>query len=211
MSSIRDHILSKFKCVCGAANVLADDLLPNKTLRETIDRMLESSSGSAENTRSFPQVQDLVSAHPSQLKAPSPTLSALSSKKRMSGDIAANVPPQSAEKKTSNSTDQSGVTLDSISTKVRTSQEGGLPSEEDQRKPMVSKQVSDMQRKEDFEDYGAEAIPLGQNGYNPYWGAMQMQCGVDPYVAYPLSMPYMGPFDASFGGALPQYPFGWSA
>uniref|UniRef100_A0A5B6ZIS9 DWNN domain-containing protein n=1 Tax=Davidia involucrata TaxID=16924 RepID=A0A5B6ZIS9_DAVIN len=33
---IRDHIISKSMCVCGATNILADDLLPNKTLRDTI-------------------------------------------------------------------------------------------------------------------------------------------------------------------------------
>ncbi|KAF2304185.1 hypothetical protein GH714_028401 [Hevea brasiliensis] len=35
---IRDHlIISKLKCVCGAANVLADSLIPNMTLRDTIN------------------------------------------------------------------------------------------------------------------------------------------------------------------------------
>lgn len=49
---IRDHIISKSMCVCGATNILADDLLPNKTLRDTINRILESNNSSAENAGS---------------------------------------------------------------------------------------------------------------------------------------------------------------
>lgn len=46
---IRDHIIDKSACVCGATNVLADDLLPNKTLRDTINRILESNNSSGDN------------------------------------------------------------------------------------------------------------------------------------------------------------------
>ena len=48
-------------CVCGATNILADDLLPNKTLRDTINRILESGNSSAENAGSTFQVQGLCS------------------------------------------------------------------------------------------------------------------------------------------------------
>ena len=43
----------------GATNVVADDLLPNKTLMDTIKRILESNNGSAENGGSFFHAQDL--------------------------------------------------------------------------------------------------------------------------------------------------------
>ncbi|PPR83974.1 hypothetical protein GOBAR_AA36739 [Gossypium barbadense] len=56
-SGIRDHIISKSMCVCGATNILADDLLPNKTLRDTINRILESGNSSADNAGSTFQVQ----------------------------------------------------------------------------------------------------------------------------------------------------------
>lgn len=56
---IRDYIISNAKCVCGATNILADDLLPNKTLRDTINRILESGNSSAENAGSTFQVQGL--------------------------------------------------------------------------------------------------------------------------------------------------------
>ncbi|KAF2304182.1 hypothetical protein GH714_028384 [Hevea brasiliensis] len=68
---IRDHlIISKLKCVCGAANVLADSLIPNMTLRDTINCFVESSCGnssSGENAKinSF-RVMDVESAHCSQ-------------------------------------------------------------------------------------------------------------------------------------------------
>ncbi|KAF2304197.1 hypothetical protein GH714_028486 [Hevea brasiliensis] len=45
---IRDHlIISKLKCECGAANVLADSLIPNMTLRDTINCFVESSCGNS--------------------------------------------------------------------------------------------------------------------------------------------------------------------
>ncbi|KAL1816616.1 hypothetical protein ACET3Z_019190 [Daucus carota] len=43
---IRDFIMSNSLCTCGAKNVLADDLIPNKTVRDTIVRILESTKGS---------------------------------------------------------------------------------------------------------------------------------------------------------------------
>uniref|UniRef100_A0A2P2MI41 Retinoblastoma-binding protein n=1 Tax=Rhizophora mucronata TaxID=61149 RepID=A0A2P2MI41_RHIMU len=70
---IRDHIISKSKCVCGATDILADDLLPNKTLRDTINRILDSGNSSAENAASTFQVQDMESARLPQPKIPSPT------------------------------------------------------------------------------------------------------------------------------------------
>ncbi|KAF2304189.1 hypothetical protein GH714_028436 [Hevea brasiliensis] len=64
---IRDHlIISKLKCVCGAANVLADSLIPNMTLRDTINCFVEyscgnSSSGENAKSNSF-RVMDVESA-----------------------------------------------------------------------------------------------------------------------------------------------------
>ncbi|PRQ49311.1 putative transcription factor C2H2 family [Rosa chinensis] len=75
---IRNYITSKSVCVCGATNTLADDLLPNKTLRDTINRILESGNSSTDNAGSAFQVQDMESARCPQPKIPSPTLSAAS-------------------------------------------------------------------------------------------------------------------------------------
>ncbi|KAL6557002.1 hypothetical protein OROHE_006878 [Orobanche hederae] len=88
---IRDHMISKSICVCGASNILADDLLPNKTLRDTISRILESNNNSAENGGSAYQVQDMESRNP-QAKVPSPTQSASSKGQQVVGP-----PPQRGE------------------------------------------------------------------------------------------------------------------
>ncbi|XP_015169980.1 uncharacterized RING finger protein P8B7.15c-like [Solanum tuberosum] len=41
---IRNHIMSNSVCVCGARNILVDALLPNLTLRATVNRILQSNS-----------------------------------------------------------------------------------------------------------------------------------------------------------------------
>ncbi|KAG5540768.1 hypothetical protein RHGRI_020864 [Rhododendron griersonianum] len=79
---IRDRIISKSVCVCGATNVLADDLLPNKTLRDTINRILESNNSSAENAGSTSQVQDMES------KIPKPTFPSSTSSATSKGEQA---------------------------------------------------------------------------------------------------------------------------
>ncbi|KAJ9556376.1 hypothetical protein OSB04_010990 [Centaurea solstitialis] len=47
LTSIRDQIISKAKCVCGATGILADNLLPNHTVRDTIRGILETNSNSS--------------------------------------------------------------------------------------------------------------------------------------------------------------------
>ncbi|KAL8539843.1 hypothetical protein ACS0TY_001444 [Phlomoides rotata] len=74
---IRDHIISKSGCFCGATNILADDLLPNKTVRDTINEILESNNNSGENGGSALHAQDMESRYP-QPRVPSPTHSAAS-------------------------------------------------------------------------------------------------------------------------------------
>lgn len=61
LAGIRDYIINKSVCVCGATSILADDLLPNKTLRETISRILEAPpTSSTENVGSMVQVQGML-------------------------------------------------------------------------------------------------------------------------------------------------------
>ncbi|XP_074590440.1 LOW QUALITY PROTEIN: E3 ubiquitin ligase PQT3-like [Curcuma longa] len=75
---IRDYIMSNLMCFCGATDILADDLLPNKTFREAISRIMESATTSTENARSLGQVPGTELGHPVQRKASSHTLSAAS-------------------------------------------------------------------------------------------------------------------------------------
>ncbi|KAH0689813.1 hypothetical protein KY289_017171 [Solanum tuberosum] len=73
---IRNHIMCNSSCVCGTRNVVVDALLPNITLRKTVNRMLsESSNSSSEHGVSapLPRVQDMVSAH-NTLSFPSESL-----------------------------------------------------------------------------------------------------------------------------------------
>ncbi|KAK1376364.1 DWNN domain-containing protein [Heracleum sosnowskyi] len=86
---IRDHIISKSMCICGAANVLADDLLPNKTLRDTIVRILQSnnSSGDHGHVAFQAQVRDMDSARCPQPKILFPTQSATSKQKLGSEEV----------------------------------------------------------------------------------------------------------------------------
>ncbi|XP_059641733.1 E3 ubiquitin ligase PARAQUAT TOLERANCE 3-like isoform X2 [Cornus florida] len=79
---IRDRIISKSTCVCGTTNILADDLLPNKTLRVTINRYLESNNSSTENSGSARGcISDMKPAFCPQPKIPSPVLSASKAEK----------------------------------------------------------------------------------------------------------------------------------
>ncbi|XP_072950529.1 E3 ubiquitin ligase PQT3-like [Typha angustifolia] len=79
---IRDYLMAKSMCLCGATNMLADDLIPNITLRETINHMLVSRSSSkssgSDNDGSLSQVRAVESASRVECKNAHPTLSAAS-------------------------------------------------------------------------------------------------------------------------------------
>ncbi|XP_065624559.1 E3 ubiquitin ligase PQT3-like isoform X2 [Quercus suber] len=155
---IRDHIISKSMCICGATNILADDLLPNKTLRDTINRILEAGNSSAENAGSTFQVQDMESARCPQPKIPSPTLSAASKgeQKRSTineetpkiqdtaaeGKAAAILPQQTAERaRTAKTADISEATHESMSVKEPAASQGSAPLAEEEVQQRVA--VSD--------------------------------------------------------------------
>ncbi|KAF6162721.1 hypothetical protein GIB67_028990 [Kingdonia uniflora] len=149
---IRDLMISKSQCVCGATNVLADDLLPNKALRKTINHMLESNSNSSGgNAGSMLQIQDMESARSAPPKPSSPTLSANSKGQQMAPhrddhnhdlkDTAdekahvANVPQQSLEiARAVKPTDISEATFDSMTLKEQTSQGSAPLAEEEVQK-----------------------------------------------------------------------------
>ncbi|KAJ8492559.1 hypothetical protein OPV22_014280 [Ensete ventricosum] len=207
---IRDYIITKLMCVCGATNILADDLLPNKTLRETISRILESTTSSTENAGSLVQVQDMESAHPLQPKVPSPTYSVASKdKKAVINTPASEDMPGPLSKK--------GPKLSEGAPVPEDAQEKQLAGEQGKKKKKKKARLpctaADMQWKS-YQDLGAEnyGMPLAASGYNPYWaGGMPM--GVDGYMApFGGAMPFMGytpgPFDIPYGGGIfPQDPF----
>ncbi|PPE00185.1 hypothetical protein GOBAR_DD02761 [Gossypium barbadense] len=224
---IRDHIISKLMCVCGASNILADDLLPNKTLRDTINRILESGNSSADNAGSTFQVQDMESARCPQPKIPSPTASAASKGEQKpvsakeecpdvydkANEVKVAIPQQVLEKvKVVKAADASEATLESMSVKEPASQ-GSAPLAEEEVQQKVASGDAELQWKTP-QDLAAEnyMMSMGPSAYNPYWTGMQP--GMDGFMGpYAGAMPYMGgyglgPLDMPFGGVMPPDPFG---
>lgn len=225
---IRDYIISKSMCVCGATNVLADDLLPNKTLRDTINRILESNNSSAENGGSAFQVQDMESRNP-QPKVPSPTQSVASKGEQMPApaaqkDAAAEVhevveevkpsvaPHQTLEKiRVPKGADASEATHESASVKEPASQGSALlVDEEVQQKPTVSEAAKKKKKKK-------ARMPL--NAAEMQWRATQdlaaenymMSMAPAAYNPYWTGIqPGMEAFMPPYAGPVPYMGFGMS-
>ncbi|XP_007039787.2 PREDICTED: E3 ubiquitin-protein ligase RBBP6 isoform X2 [Theobroma cacao] len=223
---IRDHIISKSMCICGATNILADDLLPNKTLRDTINRILESGNSSADNAGSTFQVQDMESARCPQPKIPSPTTSAASkgeqkpvsakeespSVKDKANEVKVAIPPQQVVEKVkiAKPADASEATLESMSVKEPASQGSAPLAEEEVQQKVVSGEAGKKKKKKKVrlpandlqwktpQDLAAEnyMMSMGPSAYNPYWGGMQP--GMDGFMGpYAGAMPYMGGYGLS--------------
>ncbi|CAI0413188.1 unnamed protein product [Linum tenue] len=231
---IRDYIISKSKCVCGATSILADDLLPNKTLRDTINRILESGNSSADNAGSTFQVQDMESARCPQPKFPSPTQSAASKEEprlpHPSAEPAAmqNIKPAPIEEKpaveksrTSKVVDASDATHESMSVKEAAASQSSAPlMEEEVQQKLASGDAAKKKKKKKVrmppndmwkggQDLGPEnfMMPMPPAAFNPYMMGGMQPPGMDPYMN-PYNggapMPFMG-----YGlGPLDMPPFG---
>ncbi|XP_038903839.1 E3 ubiquitin ligase PQT3-like isoform X1 [Benincasa hispida] len=232
---IRDHIINKSACVCGATNILADDLLPNKTLRDTINRILESGNSSADNAGSTYQVQDMESARVAQPKVPSPTLSAASKGERNIQSIneettktkeveeekAITSGPQTLEKvKSTKLVDESEATHESISVKEQASQGSALIVDEEVQQKMAaaSEAVKKKKKKKvrmpanDFQwktsqDLVAENYMMPMGGPTPYNPYWSgMQPGFDGYMPSYAAAPM--PYMGGYGLGPLDMPFG---
>ncbi|XP_062205016.1 E3 ubiquitin ligase PARAQUAT TOLERANCE 3-like isoform X2 [Phragmites australis] len=224
---IRDYIINKSMCVCGATSILADDLLPNKTLRETISRILEAPpTSSTENVGSMAQVQDMESALPVQPKVRSPAVSAASKEETkaptpveespdaesLSGVKATNVDVSSLDKKAATIPYVAEGTTESKNAKEDKPVEVTHIAKDSQEKLPAGEQVKKKKKKKarapgnaeeqwkNYQDFGVEnfaGMPLGPTG------------GFNPYWGggVPLPMDYMG---APFPGPMPymSYPPG---
>ncbi|XP_031252792.1 E3 ubiquitin ligase PQT3-like [Pistacia vera] len=220
---IRDHIISKAMCVCGATNILADDLLPNKTLRDTINRILESGNSSAENAGSTFQVQDMESARLPP-KVPSPTMSAASKgeqkplpieeetpvMKETADEGKAVIAPQQVLEKpraVAKAPDVSEATLESMSVKEPASQGSAPLVEEEVQQKMASGEAGKKKKK--------KKVRMPANGMPPndlQWKTPQdfaaenymMPLGPSAYNPYWTGIqPGMEGYGAPFGGAMP--------
>ncbi|XP_028549444.1 E3 ubiquitin ligase PQT3-like isoform X1 [Dendrobium catenatum] len=227
---IRDYIINNSKCVCGATNILADDLLPNKTLRETISRILETTTSSTENAGSLAQVQDMESARPVQSRVPSATLSRTSKgepKQPLPADNTAYIKEGegASEPKTDNFTSvfpdkKSEKTMDQAeATPIPEEAQEKLPPgdlvKKKKKKTRIAATGSDMQWRNFQQDFGLDnfaGMAVGLSAYNPYWG-LGMPIGIDGFIpSLAAPMPYMvytptSPFDVPFGGILPPDPY----
>ncbi|MCH97641.1 DWNN domain A CCHC-type zinc finger protein, partial [Trifolium medium] len=188
-------------------NILADDLLPNKTLRDTINRILESGNSSTENAGSTFQVQDMESARYPQPKIPSPTSSAVSKGELKISPVnegAANIQDTADE-------------IKAVSAPQQAPEHVNIPrAGKKKKKKKVRMPANDFQWKPPH-DLGAENYmmpPMGPPpGYNPYWNGMQpCMDGFMPPYAGPMHMNMMGyglgPYDMPFANGMPHDPFG---
>ncbi|KAK2356256.1 RING-type E3 ubiquitin transferase [Trifolium repens] len=222
---IRDYIISKSMCVCGATNILADDLLPNKTLRDTINRILESGNSSTENAGSTFQIQDMESARCPQPKIPSPTSSAVSKGELKISPVnegAANIqdtadvikavsaPQQASEHvKIPRAGDVSEATHESMSVKEPVSQGSAPVVEEEVQQKLVPTEAGKKKKKKkvrmpanDFQwkpphDLGAENYMMPPMGPPP---------GYNPY--WNGMQPCMDGFMPPFGGPMHMMGYG---
>ncbi|KAL3845495.1 hypothetical protein ACJIZ3_002898 [Penstemon smallii] len=183
---IRDYIISTSNCICGATNILADDLLPNKTLRDTINRMLESNNGSTGNTGSSFKVQG------SKAKVPTATKSAGSREQQLSA-------PSLKRKETSS--DEQNKTANA----VQKQEKGKSPESLDVTNG--SRIVEEEPLRESGQLVGGGKMKKRKK---MHWRSAQDLALDNPH---PCHMPYymgygFGPTDVSFGGVLPRDPHG---
>ncbi|KAI3946979.1 hypothetical protein MKW98_003542 [Papaver atlanticum] len=231
---IRGNIISKFMCICGVKNIPVDDLIPNKTLRDTINSYLKSSDSSAGNTKSTLTTEDTGSARSSSLpKIPSPadcggskTEKILSSVKEEISDAKevvnegnhVGVLQKSLEKGKSEDEAQSSIQKEQSSASL-------VQNEVQQRKPPCDLGNKKKKEKKSFSSLGgkpladgdlfwgtSEAIaaenymgPFSTSAYNnSYWG---MQYGMYGYMA-PYNYYGYSHTAAPYGGMYTQNPFG---
>ncbi|KAI3848774.1 hypothetical protein MKX03_011388 [Papaver bracteatum] len=207
---IRGSIISKSMCLCGA-RILVDDLIPNKTIRDTIDRYIESGNTSSGNTKST--IEDVGSARSSLPKVPSPSPSCASKGEKM---VSVRLLEQAHKNgQSAPSLDLSEDEAESTSSKVQNS--AALGQEKVQQKDPASANFTVDGKPLSPGDlfwgtsqaFGANncMMPFGTPAYNnPYWNGMQM--GMDGFMApYNGYMGYAaGPYEGMF--TQNQNPFG---
>ncbi|XP_057521015.1 E3 ubiquitin ligase PQT3-like isoform X3 [Amaranthus tricolor] len=206
---IRDHIISKSMCVCGERNVLADNLLPNKTLRDTIKRFLESGTSSSDNGGSTvhqarPRITSSTQSVAS-LKLPSLTeqtsnVSHAPQKQNVAPQPQAQ-PLLAAEGKIREVQDVTEVKHGSVTMKK--------PVEEELQQTVTNVKTGKKNMPLHTNEMQWMDLQHGMNGhmglplFNPYWPRMQLATDsfTRPFGGYmPYNMGYgLGPSDMPFG------------
>ncbi|KAJ7952532.1 DWNN domain, A CCHC-type zinc finger protein [Quillaja saponaria] len=222
---IRDYIISKSMCICGATNILADDLLPNKTLRDTISRILESGNSSAENAGSIYQVPDMEASRAPQPKIPSPTMSAASKGEQKASPSPANIgtakiqeavndvkavsaPQQTLEKlRLARTADLSEATHESMSVREQASQGSAQLVEEEVQQKMAPGDAGKKKKKKKLRAPANDFQWKISQDFGPENYMMPM--GPSSYNPYWGGMqPGMEGFMPPYSGAMPYAGYG---
>ncbi|KAL6005186.1 hypothetical protein ACLOJK_005748 [Asimina triloba] len=209
---IRDHIISKSVCACGAREMLADTLIPNRTLREIINRFLESrvseektriSSQSAESKPSSCCTQSKVSA-----PAP-PVKESTSGRKRSASDGQAVMCTSQKTSGDSKSIPESEVITEKAPSRNELAAHGHtlLADEKIQQRLPVGEPGK--KKKKTMRTYtgGSVEESMTQNQYMNfgaaynyrYWAGMQMQRGGNGGYMVPYSVGVPDFFQDLFG------------
>ncbi|KAJ0982537.1 hypothetical protein J5N97_010792 [Dioscorea zingiberensis] len=220
---IREHIISKSMCACGATNILADNLLPNKTIRETINRMLESASSSSSNSKTV--AQDCPSTCHVQQTPPSILLPVSSEDKN--GEVLMEGVPDVKEKDIADRVDvdihtsedavknlnESKATAEFVNVKEATITENAamteqnhgtvLNVEEGEKKIKKQKKILPPANAAGLQ-WSYPAMTCGPLLYNQYWGNGALPCNIDQFMqGFNGATPYM-----DYGQFQPQFLFG---
>ncbi|KAJ4750354.1 hypothetical protein LUZ62_084759 [Rhynchospora pubera] len=229
---IREHILNQSKCACGATKVLPDDLLPNKTLRETIDQLLESAAASSqEKTDSLVEAQDMQSCVTEE-KVPLPAVSGLMVEAKglpaeecslvgaVKALVVSDVMPESGTAKDPRSLEGavkalvvSDVTPESGTAKDPRSLEKSPLKEDLAEKLPIGDQAKMKKKKQRLPTEEVCSIngfmPMAGPGFNPYFSGLMPHMPMDPFMcaaSFTRPMhPFLGLPPAPFeGGSVPD-------
>jgi E3 ubiquitin-protein ligase RBBP6 len=226
---IRDYIITQSKCICGV-KVLADDLIPNHTLRSTISNMLGTRASST--TGGTGKHKSSSGSNPDP-KLQSPTTSAASGKDLKlpsaspdAGVQVAREDDQVVQQKTKTEGSAGGSMEKTVSIAdplklndvSESTLKGSTISGTLEPKGARTDQLKKKRKKADSTkivhpnnaNYGYN-VPFDPAYCNPFNGGYPFV--TDPYMYGPMGMPYggypMGPFGVDpFGNMPPQAPFG---
>ncbi|KAJ4975402.1 hypothetical protein NE237_000508 [Protea cynaroides] len=196
---IRNHIISNSMCHCGATNVLADDLLPNLTLRETIKTITENVDGM--------KIKGTDSACNEQSKVSSSTITLASNKDKISlsdkGGTSIIKETTNEEKDVNNAPQPS---LEEWTTK------SVIPNKDHVQKKLAFHELDMDKQWRTSQDplAGHFMMPLCSSTYNPQGANLPL--GMHEHMAYYSGvMPHggysYGYFNDPVGGPMPQHSF----
>ncbi|KAF9622390.1 hypothetical protein IFM89_031193 [Coptis chinensis] len=167
------------------ANVV-DDLLPNKTVRDTINRILELDSSSSGSAGSVIQVQDPRCDQP---KAVSPSLSVTPKGRGMPPSLKKDTPKMKQTNLKFHSLERGGIGIEADMAEQKMPTGEAVKEKKKKTTPLPVNAAELHWRASQDCATGYYMMPPAHSPYDPYWGGMQI--GMDGYMApYAIAMPY---------------------